>query len=287
MIKRIVGFILKVIATVIVYVISVMIAGGILSSLGAALPAVTDEMSALFAKLLLSGAVIGVTFYILTKFIEFSRLKLLFAAFTVLFLNLVSVIFEGAYFVSGVISKQMVLPLIFQQFIVSLLLSGTIALLFGKKNIKIIYNYFPAHSFVGWVWRIVASMACYMIFYYVFGRINFAIFTGSYYEENIGGLSIPSLIDVVKIESVRSLFIVLSVLLIANSYFDVRKRAVMTGLTVFLIGGVMPLVQQVGTLPSTLVIASLIEIFFQNFLTGVVLALLIEYRGQREPGLIS
>ncbi|NLO40560.1 MAG: hypothetical protein GX115_13960 [Ruminiclostridium sp.] len=282
MMKRTLGFMFRVVVTVIVYVIAVMIAGGILSSLGATLPAVSDEMNILFAKLLLSRVVIGVTFCIIVSFMELSRLKLLFAALAILFLNLASVILEGAYFVPGVITKQMIFPLLVQQLIISIIMSGVIALLFGVTNKKNIQDSSPSHSLIGWVWRIAASMVCYIIFYYLFGKVNFALFTSSYYMDNMGGLGIPSLIDIVKIESVRSLLIVLSVIFIAISSIDVRKRAIVTGLTVFLIGGVMPLVQQLSTLPTALVIASVIEILFQNFLTGVVLVMLIEYKGQNK-----
>jgi len=44
------------------------------------------------------------------------------------------------------------------------------------------------------------------------------------------------------------------------------------GFLLFWIGGVVPLVLQSATLPSMLLLASGMEIFFQNFLTGVVAA---------------
>jgi hypothetical protein len=53
----------------------------------------------------------------------------------------------------------------------------------------------------------------------------------------------------------------------------------MTGMLAFVIGGIIPLLGMIGTLPLLLIIASGIEIFFQNFLTGVVCALLLGASG--------
>ena len=213
---------------------------------------------------------------------ELSRLKLLFVALVILFFKFSISYFRMCVFCTRSYYKTDDFPLLVQQLIISIIMSGVIALLFGVTNKKNIQDSSPSHSLIGWVWRIAASMVCYIIFYYLFGKVNFALFTSSYYMDNMGGLGIPSLIDIVKIESVRSLLIVLSVIFIAISSIDVRKRAIVTGLTVFLIGGVMPLVQQLSTLPTALVIASVIEILFQNFLTGVVLVMLIEYKGQNK-----
>ncbi len=43
----------------------------------------------------------------------------------------------------------------------------------------------------------------------------------------------------------------------------------------FAIGGIVPLLYQVNALPLPLLIASAVEIFFQNFLTGIVAGLLL------------
>jgi hypothetical protein len=56
-----------------------------------------------------------------------------------------------------------------------------------------------------------------------------------------------------------------------------RRLAIMCGVILFVIGGVIPLLQQVNTLPLFLLVASAWEIFFQNFLTGVVVAILMGY----------
>jgi VIT1/CCC1 family predicted Fe2+/Mn2+ transporter len=48
-----------------------------------------------------------------------------------------------------------------------------------------------------------------------------------------------------------------------------------TGWLLFAIGGIVPLVLQISSLPLLLLIASAVEIFLQNFLTGAVAARLL------------
>jgi hypothetical protein len=56
-----------------------------------------------------------------------------------------------------------------------------------------------------------------------------------------------------------------------------NKRELMfsTGWLLFAVGGIVPLFWQVGTLPLPLLLASAVEIFFQNFQTGGVSAWLM------------
>ena len=49
----------------------------------------------------------------------------------------------------------------------------------------------------------------------------------------------------------------------------------LAGLILFAVGGVTPLLVQVGSLPSVVLAASSVEIFCQNFFTGVVTARLM------------
>ncbi len=58
-----------------------------------------------------------------------------------------------------------------------------------------------------------------------------------------------------------------------------RNLMRLTGWLLFAIGGIIPLIWQINSLPIFLLFTSAIEIFFQNFLTGVVSARLIRDRG--------
>ncbi len=78
---------------------------------------------------------------------------------------------------------------------------------------------------------------------------------------------------ILAVEAIRAPLIVLSVGLFVLS-FQASNRRVMgtTGLKLFWIGGIAPLLLQVSTLPLILLAARAVEIFFQNFLTGMVAA---------------
>jgi hypothetical protein len=54
-----------------------------------------------------------------------------------------------------------------------------------------------------------------------------------------------------------------------------RQLAVWSGLLLFIVGGIVPLTWQMAALPLPLLLVSAVEIFCQNFTTGVVTALLL------------
>jgi hypothetical protein len=53
------------------------------------------------------------------------------------------------------------------------------------------------------------------------------------------------------------------------------RTMVLSGLILFTVGGVIPLISQINALPAVVLITSLFEIFFQNFLTGLSAAYLL------------
>jgi hypothetical protein len=112
----------------------------------------------------------------------------------------------------------------------------------------------------------------------VFGFINYLLVTKPYYDSHVGSITVPELKTVVITELIRSVLIILSILPLIISLKAVgRKQIIACGLVLFVIGGIIPLLLQLGTLPLSLLAASGIEIFFQNFLTGAVAALLLGY----------
>jgi hypothetical protein len=64
------------------------------------------------------------------------------------------------------------------------------------------------------------------------------------------------------------------VLLILAAHTTRGRTLLVAGMTLFWVGGVVPLTLQLGNLPLLLLLASAVEIFLQNFLTGVVAAAL-------------
>jgi hypothetical protein len=201
--------------------------------------------------------------------------------------NLGSVIIEGAYFAPNLVPIPIPVLMV-QQLLASAGAALVLAVLFACHGQAISWRKAlqtrPWHS---WIWRFIASATSYLVLYFVVGSLNYQFVTRPYYELHAGGLNVPAPDIILKIESVRSLLIVFSVFLFLLSIRGSKQRLmVSTGWMLFAIGGIVPLVWQMGTLPLPLVVASLVEIFFQNFSTGLVAALLLGI-SEKEPDISS
>jgi hypothetical protein len=167
--------------------------------------------------------------------------------------------------------------LLAQQALASAIVALVITLLFAKAGNSISWmDALRTRPWYSWLWRFVASSFSYLAFYFVFGGLNYSLVTKPYYESHAGGLTVPAPELVFIIEAIRGLLIVFSVLLFLLSIRGTRRQLmVSTGWLLFAIGGIIPLIWQISALPLFLLFASAIEIFFQNFLTGVVAAWLM------------
>ena len=113
----------------------------------------------------------------------------------------------------------------------------------------------------------------YLVFYAVFGALNYTLVTEPYYASHAGGLVAPAAGTVLAVELVRAPLLVLSIVLLILAARTTRRRVlIIAGLTLFWVGGIVPLTLQIDSLPAPLLLASAAEIFLQNFLTGVVTA---------------
>ncbi len=127
-----------------------------------------------------------------------------------------------------------------------------------------------------WVWRYLTSTLSYVVFYFIFGTINYYYVTKPYYDSNVSSLVVPEPSIVLVAEIIRAQLIVISILpLILSARISKQKLALYCGLILFVIGGIVPLLLQIGNLPPVLLASSGVEIFFQNFLTGMVVVLLL------------
>jgi hypothetical protein len=114
----------------------------------------------------------------------------------------------------------------------------------------------------------------YLTFYYVFGALNYTLVTKPYYETHAGGVTVPQPQVVFLVELARAPLIVLSIVpLVLTMRTTKRRLAVTCGTILFMVGGLIPLLQ--APLPVFLRVASAWEIFLQNFPTGVIVALLL------------
>jgi hypothetical protein len=262
------------------YIVGIMLAGIVGGMLGwqpSAGSGNEKSLVLLFTSALLLGVFLGP----LASRLAISRLQHFVLWGSLIIFNLGSVALEGAYFAPSLV--RLPIPvLLAQQLLAALGASVAITVLFSRSVPSVSWSDAirtrPWHS---WLWRFVVSGFSYLLFYFVFGGLNYSLVTKPYYETHAGGLTVPAPEVVLMLESIRGMLIVFSVLLFLLSVRGTRARLMgLTGWVLFAIGGIIPLIWQIGNLPLFLLFASAIEIFFQNFLTGVVAAWLM---GVREP----
>jgi hypothetical protein len=197
--------------------------------------------------------------------------------------NLGSVAFEGAYFAPDLVTTPIPV-LLAQQLLATAGAALMITMLFAPSGFSFSWSdALRTRPWYSWLWRFIVSSFSYLMFYFIFGGLNYSLVTKPYYENHAGGLTVPAPEIVFVLETIRGLLIVFSVLLFLLTVRGTRRQLmVKTGWLLFAIGGIIPLMWQINALPLFLLFASGIEIFFQNFLTGVVAARLMGIEGYVE-----
>jgi len=259
------------------YTTALMIGGMLANMVGTSIHEVENTLASLMWSFT-GGTIMGIFLGSFASSMPLSRLRHILVWSSVILFNLVSVIIEGYYFAPHLIGDSLT-GLILQQIFAAFLTGWFITLLFTSSG-SALPTTPPARSFISWSWRFAMSALSYLVFYFLFGALNFALVTGPYYESHAGGLEVPVLSTILIAELIRSVLIILSILPFLLSIKTGKKRLMLlSGLILFSIGGLVPLTMQVGALPFVLLAASAVEIFFQNFSTGTVGALLL---GQSE-----
>jgi hypothetical protein len=253
-----------------------LIAAGVIGGLLGIQVSGGQSSSASFAWLVLSGILLGLFLGPLAVRLSLTRWQHFALWVSIIFFNMGSVAIEGAYFVPGLVLLPIPVLLV-QQVLAAAGAALAITILFARSGQPISWwialRQRPWHA---WVWRFAVSAFSYIVFYYVFGALNYALVTQPYYASHAGGLGTPSPGQVIVAELVRAPLIMLSVLLFLLSARMPRRRLmVVTGLLLFAIGGIVPLVMQISSLPLLLLAASAVEIFCQNFGAGLVAAWLL------------
>lgn len=221
----------------------------------------------------LSGFLLAAVLGPVAAHLTASRLRAIAIWVSLVFLNGASVILEGYFFAPGLLPGVLVPRVLVLQAFSSLVAATALAFFFPSPTTGQPQR--AKRTPPGWVGRFAASAAAYLLFYYFFGAINYALVTGPYYEAH-GGLAVPPPGTVIAVASVRAVLIIFSLLPLIRSLNASRKgAALLCGFLLFAIGGLLPLLSQTAALPPGLLIASGMEIFFQNFLTGALAALLL------------
>ncbi len=276
--KKILLSFLKLIVLISAYIIEVMLISGILIALGLHFPELKVSQQVSFIQLILSG-LIGSVFavYLVSKY-SMSRLAVFLVMSFILFFSNISVAIEGSIFTPDYVTSSVLLSLFVQQLFIAIAFSFTIILLFRKKLIEssaeLVTNIHKSLAV-----KTLVGAAVYMISYYVWGWLNYNLFTHSFYESGVSGLHIPEGAVLIKIILFRGVLVTLSVVpFLLKATPDNKRKLFETGSILFLFGGIIPMIYTIGMLPGALIWYSLIEIFLQNFISGMLIYKIFMYR---------
>jgi hypothetical protein len=257
------------------YMAGLILAGIIGAILGVQLSTAAARESS-FILLFITGMLLGVFLGPFASRLALARGQHFILWGSLILFNIGSVTIEGAYFAPSLVFIPIPM-LVVQQLLATVGAAFIITKVFASSGQSVSWSSaLLTRPWYSWIWRFIASAMSYLLFYFVFGGLNYQLVTKPYYESHAGGLTVPAPEVVFFIESIRSLIIVFSIFLFLLSVRGTRRQLmVSTGWLLFAIGGIIPLVWQIGTLPFFLLVASIMEIFFQNFLTGAVAARLM------------
>lgn len=164
--------------------------------------------------------------------------------------------------------------LLIQQFLACVVMADAVYYFFAP--VKITSPQRAHHHWAGWLGRFAAASLASVIFTFAFGAINFSLLTQPYYPGHLNGLSMPEPQTLLLAELVRAPIVVLSLLpLLLTVHTTSNRLLVMSGLLLFVIGGITPLLWQVNHLPLVLLMACGLELFAQNVATGAAAAWLL------------
>ncbi|MCF8381461.1 MAG: hypothetical protein K9H49_17945 [Bacteroidales bacterium] len=272
--KKSVMSVFQVLVLTLIYVIAVSLVSGVLISTGFEFPEMEMDQSRSFMQLIFAGLISSLLVVFLAR--KYHKLKsrtFFFIIFFILFLSNFSVSIEGNIFTPGLITNSVLLTLGIQQFSIALLFAFFASLLNRKKlfSSKETDDRNDSHK-LSFVFKLVLGSIVYMAMYYIWGRINYSLFTKPYYELGISGLDVPSTGILIKYIFIRGILITLSIVpFIKYALPENRFKMYETGLILFLFGGLIPLTLTLGIFPMELVLYSLVEIFLQNFITGIII----------------
>ncbi|HET7465405.1 MAG TPA: hypothetical protein VFL29_01950 [Candidatus Dormibacteraeota bacterium] len=225
-----------------------------------------------------SGVALAAGIVVIARWITGSRRTQFGVWFALVFLNLAAVAVEGTLFAPAAAPPSSLGANLIRLLAAAVVVAGLASALLGRRDVTHAPGA-PVRPMSAWLWRLLAAAAIYIVLYLVIGGVNYTLVTRPYYESHAGSLVVPPAQTVLLYEPVRGLLIALSVLPLTLALrIQPRAAAVVAGVMLFVVGGLVPLLPQT-LLPLYLRVASLWEIFGQNFLTGVACAYLFMARG--------
>jgi hypothetical protein len=275
---RVWGLIWRATLIALAYSLGLIVAGGLAATFGWSLPT-TTENALEFA--VLGGACIGFTLVLIFQQTSWSsRSRFAIGVCAVVF-TMLSTTIEGSLFAPTLVGS---LPALVLLDLLAALAVGGMAMLGSTPAAAagpaqaFSWSMRPWHS---WAWRFALSGGSYLVFYWLYGALNYVLVTHPYYASHHNALQVPSAQTLLAAEAVRAPLLVLAVMpLVLTASLTRRQLAICGAATLFIIGGVVPLLHQAGALPMFLLVASGWEIFLQNVSLALVIAWLF---GRKSP----
>ena len=260
-----------------IYVIVVSVVTGILITTGFDFPEMNVARSVSFMQLIFAGLISSfLVVYIVCRYKQLKKLNFFLIVFFILFLSNFSVTVEGNIFTPDLITNSVLFSLFIQQILIGLIFSS-VATIMNRKRLTGTSEPFLSSKLFGsaFTLKLAAGSLTYMLMYYVWGRINYSLFTKPFYDMGISGLDVPSSFTLIKYIFVRGILITLSIVpFLKFAQPDNARKIYETGIILFLFGGVIPLSLTLGIFPLDFALYSLAEIFLQNFLAGIIIYLI-------------
>ncbi len=160
----------------------------------------------------------------------------------------------------------------------SLFCSAAVAFLFppdpkGKSLVTAAREFFGRRTTGGWIWRLAVAAVAFMPIYWFFGMLVVP-FTGEYYRQNMYGLAMPSLDQILTILFIRSvLFLVACLPIVVLWQESERSLFLSLGFALFVLVGFLLMLAE--WMPLSVRLPHTIEILADEFVyAGVLVALL-------------
>lgn len=292
--RALVGYVLRALCVGAGYTLALLVGAGLLTALGLPVASGEGASGGSLVVVAVSGVVVGLAYGPLAARLPASRRQQVAVWTTLLFANTVGVVAEGRVFAPSLVPVETLPGLLASQFVVALAAAGLLTALFAtgagtERAAPRLRDRLPARPAGAWAGRFLLAVAVYVALFYVVGRVNYELVTRPYYEAALAGLAPVSLPveTLLLLEAGRGLLIVGSVvplaLLVRGSP---RRRALVVGGALYVAGGLLPLLLQVGQFPPAFLVASGAEILLQLGPTGAAVAVLFGTEGaaHRPPG---
>lgn len=268
----VVSFLARSAAVGVTYAATRGVALAIAIGFGAPAPA---ELAPWLALELAAGLLIALTLTLVAQLLAGSSRRRIIALGTLIFMSILAVLVEGAMFQPAAVPLA-TLPLgALLQLGVAIVTALAVVRLVDSSQATRQAPAVPRRAGWSWLWRYVASALTYVVLYFVTGAINYSLVTRPYYESRVGGLAVPEPATVLMVALLEGFLLPLAVVPLLYALSTTRRRrALVAGGLLFVLGGLMPLLIS-SSLPVVLRVTSAVEILFQKLPVGAVAALLL------------